>query len=767
MTRRAKLLAPVVILAWLVLLPGCGGDSGNPDGPAKPACGLDIQSLSFGAVTVGESRDLSFKIINTGGGTLAGAASENCADFAIIGNPAYSLEADAQTTITVRFSPTSTGAASCTIETGLSECADMPCTGTGVAPGLCYVHPTSLDFGTVTVGNSSDKAFAITNVGTATLSGSITETSDDYSLPVGGGSYSLPPGDSLTVTVRFAPAAAGTRTCMIETGALCATVMCTGVGELPPACEITVSSLNFGTVEVGAYKDTTFSIINTGGGVLSGDASVTQGAFSIVGETAFSLIATQSATFTVRFAPTSLGPAEGTIDMDSGFCSNIPCTGTGTAAPLCMVNPSTLDFGYLEVGSSADRTFTIQNAGGGTISGTVSSPCADFSIVGQAAFSLGASEVDTFTVRFSPTQPGAGACAIETGSGTCGDVNAAGAGVPHADCYVSASLGSDTDPGTLAAPFKTITHAVATVGPDESIAVLPGTYDTALGETFPIQLVEGQILVGDVLGKGAGSIPTLIYGSGVAQPASPNDIMAVIKAADGCSVEGLKLGAPYAILTFGVYVNDDPVTVSGNTFTAVGTDLYGGVYLTGGKTGLITHNDFATSSYGVYFATSTGGVVVDSNLFVAQPIPLNMVGASNPIIRANTIIGSGMLGIQVMAGAPLIENNTFNKPGGYSGYGAIRCSSATSAPTIRGNSFTCARGVQILNSATPDLGTAALPGGNNFSGVTGPAIYHETISSISAIGNTWAVTPPVCGSTIVLTSSGSVTWGAGPGESCP
>ncbi|MFH1219721.1 MAG: choice-of-anchor D domain-containing protein [Candidatus Eisenbacteria bacterium] len=98
-----------------------------------------------------------------------------------------------------------------------------------VAP-TCQVTPTSLNFGTVTVGSQKDMTFTVKNVGTGQLQGTVSEACDHYSIVSGGGTYKLSANQSITVTVRFEPTSAGTKTCAIQTGASCATVSCTGVG---------------------------------------------------------------------------------------------------------------------------------------------------------------------------------------------------------------------------------------------------------------------------------------------------------------------------------------------------------------------------------------------------------------------------------------------------------------------------------------------------------------------------------------------------------
>lgn len=764
MVSRRVLAAPTLLSVCMMLICGCGGDSGGPNGPADPACGLDIQSLAFGAVNVGESLDLTFNITNTGGGTLTGTVSEACSDFALVGDPDYSLGAGDTAKIAVRFSPTSAGAKACTLDTGASQCAGLPCSGTGVAvTPVCQLSTTLLNFEELMIGTSRDYTFTITNIGGGTLSGSVSESSDDYSIVSGGGDYNLAASQSVAVTIRFAPTSEGDKTCSVETGGSCPPVYCIGVGAAEPECELSVSSLDFGTVMIGAEKETTFTITNTGGWWLGGLLDVSCPDVSIVGDPEYWLGAEESATFTVRFAPSSAGPLECTILQDSDCCEDIPCTGEGVAGPICDVDPDTLDFGYLAEGGTADLTFTIRNTLGWALSGTVSSPCTEFSIVGSADYNLDQGESATFTVRFTPLDVGPAVCTIETGSDICTDVTATGGRAPQADYYVDASSGLDSNSGTLGAPFKTVTHAVSAAGPNKTIFVAAGTYDTALGEVFPIVLESGQSLLGDVANKGAGPAPTVIYGSGYAGDIPWSHTLAVLMAAEGSSIAGLTIDAPYVVSTFGIHITDATATITDNTFGSATVDLYGGVCATGSGTSNVKDSEFLTVSYGVYNDSHVGQMTVESNLFVTMAICIDIAGSSDStLIRGNTFVGNGQNGMQVQDGSPVIENNTFIKPGGYAEYGAIACSGT---PTVRGNVFTCARGVRI-EYGSPDLGTAGDLGGNDLSGVTGAAIYHMGTSSVSAIGNTWASQPPVCGTDIVTTGSGSVTWGAG-GETCP
>lgn len=70
--------------------------------------------------------------------------------------------------------------------------------------------------------------------------------------------------------------------------------------------------------------------------------------------------------------------------------------------------------------------------------------------------------------------------------------------------YVDSVSGNDSNPGTQAAPFRTITKAIlyATSKNYKIIAVAPGTYSASIGETFPIVIPDGMTVYGDFNGKG-------------------------------------------------------------------------------------------------------------------------------------------------------------------------------------------------------------------------------------------------------------------------
>gem|GEM_PF-1147622 len=109
--------------------------------------------------------------------------------------------------------------------------------------------------------------------------------------------------------------------------------------------------------------------------------------------------------------------------------------------PAISVTPTSLNFGNVTVGSVADRTFTVQNSGSGTLSGSAATTT-PFSIVSGGSYSLGGGSSQTVTVRFSPTS-----AAIFTGNVTF--TGGGGATRSVTGTGVSTSYGATYSPGAL------------------------------------------------------------------------------------------------------------------------------------------------------------------------------------------------------------------------------------------------------------------------------------------------------------------------------
>ena len=91
----------------------------------------------------------------------------------------------------------------------------VPLHGRGVTeePGLpvIAVNPTSIDFGTVPVGQTKTESLTVSNVGEALLTFSLSEQKGVIDIPESGQEFTLPPGESKVMVVNYTPEAVNTQ----------------------------------------------------------------------------------------------------------------------------------------------------------------------------------------------------------------------------------------------------------------------------------------------------------------------------------------------------------------------------------------------------------------------------------------------------------------------------------------------------------------------------------------------------------------------------
>ncbi len=133
--------------------------------------------------------------------------------------------------------------------------------------------------------------------------------------------------------------------------------------------------------------------------------------------------------------------------------------GENQEPPVLSVTPGSQDFGIVTAGSSADRTFVVQNTGGGILTGTAATT-APFSIVSGASFNRGPDSTKTVVVRFSPTTPGVFSANV-TFTTNGGNVTVAVTGVGGG---VSAIAPDSVDLVSPPASFTVTGHGFANLG---------------------------------------------------------------------------------------------------------------------------------------------------------------------------------------------------------------------------------------------------------------------------------------------------------------
>jgi hypothetical protein len=183
--------------------------------------------------------------------------------------------------------------------------------------------------------------------------------------------------------------------------------------------------------------------------------------------------------------------------------------------------------------------------------------------------------------------------------------------------FVDAVSGLDTNVGSSAAPFKTITHAMGAAASGQTVQVRQGTYDAANGETFPINVPAGVSLIGDETNRGSvATTVTRIFGAGN----SPlSGVLTALLPAAGATIAGFSITSNGSGAA-GVTVVADGTTLRNNTFT--GSTNYG-IYVNAKNTAILldsvggTTNGSLTGA-GLIFGGSAVATKVENSSFIGN-----------------------------------------------------------------------------------------------------------------------------------------------------
>lgn len=521
-SRPVLTLVLVPALLTSILITGCGTTGAYPAGAGSPTGQLtsSATTLDFGNTTVGTS---SIKTLTLTAGTSASVVisqvSTTGTAFAVSGvSLPLSLAAGASTNLTVTANPQTAGSISETLSV-VSNASNSPTsvalttTASAPAAAVATLNPTSLNFGSVTVGSSSAKSVVISNSGTASLTISqITSTGSGYTV----GGFTLPivlaAGASTSFNVNFAPTTTGSANGSVSlTGNASnspANLPLTGSGAAAPVAQLTVNptTSNFGNVTVGSTSTQSVSITNSGNVSVTISQITTSGAgFTLAGvNVPLTLNPGQSSTYTAQFSPTAVGSASGQISVTS-TASNSPTlislSGTGVAAPApqLSVNATSLSFGSVTVGSSGTKSVTISNSGNAnlTISQITTSGNGFSGSPITLPLTLTPGQTASYTAQFAPTAVGSASGQISFGSNspTNPTVSLAGTGIAAQVLTLSVSQSSLAF-GSVTVGNNSSQSLVLTNTGNANVTVsqitITGTGFTGSGITTPLTLTPGQ-----------------------------------------------------------------------------------------------------------------------------------------------------------------------------------------------------------------------------------------------------------------------------------
>ncbi|BDG09626.1 choice-of-anchor D domain-containing protein [Anaeromyxobacter paludicola] len=394
-----------------------------------PTASLTPASLTFGAQVIATTSPAQVATLaNTGTAPLAVSGISVTGDFAQTSNCPASLAVGASCTISVTFTPTTSGARSGALTVASSDpvnpTVSASLAGTGTALALA---PAAVAFGNQLVGTTSaGHTVTLLNTGTTALAlTSVTLTGTNaasFSFNNNCGT-SIAAGRSCTVSVRFSPTAAGPATAALSVATADPvspqTVALTGTGTAPVA-SATPSSLTFSSGMNVTSAAQTVTLTNTGtapltlNGIGLGGASPSQ--FAQTNNCGGGLAVGASCTIDVTFTPTTYG---GVLTKTATLTINAAAPATpvsvglsGTiVVPTYAVSPTALTFAKQAVGTtSAAQVVTITNGNaaplgirGITLGG--SSPW-NYAQTNNCPATLATGASCTVNVTFTPTSAG-------------------------------------------------------------------------------------------------------------------------------------------------------------------------------------------------------------------------------------------------------------------------------------------------------------------------------------------------------------------------
>ena len=424
---------------------------------ATASLSVSPSSLSFGNENVGTtSATRTVTIQNTSLTTATFSAISVNGDFARSdGTCGSTLTALRSCTITIVFKPTATGNRTGTLSISDNashspQTVSLSGTGVGTTP-VASVSPSSLTFAGQAVGTtSSAQVVTLTNTGNATMTISSLNTSGDFSRSATTCGSTLAAGKNCTISVAFAPTAAGTRSGSLSIADNAAgspqSVGLSGTGTAP-AVSFTPSSLTFAGQALNTTSSAqTVTVKNTGTAPLSISSVTPSGDYAVASQTctASAVAAGASCAVNVTFKPTATGSRTGNLsfsDNVAGSPQTVGLSGTGTAAAVSL-SPTSLTFASQTLNTaSAAQSITVTNTGTASLTVSAVSASGDFAVASQTCTGTAVAPAGTCTVNvtFTPTATG-----TRTGSISLTD-NAAG------------SPQSATLTGTGIAPVTTVT----------------------------------------------------------------------------------------------------------------------------------------------------------------------------------------------------------------------------------------------------------------------------------------------------------------------
>ncbi|HET6402500.1 MAG TPA: choice-of-anchor D domain-containing protein [Candidatus Kapabacteria bacterium] len=386
---------------------------------------LGRSSISFGSVRVGHRIADSLLVSSDGDAaiTISSSAMKSGTQFSSYPTTTNrSLNPGTTEMDSAIFAPTARGTYNDSLifttnsDTVPQQHLGVYVSGQGIQGIFNSTNGNSLSFGNLRVGSTTERTFAFSNTGDDTLFLNTPSISGaGFTIVSGPASLTLPPNQSGSVVVQFAPTAkqsyAGTLSFTALNGVSAPSVTLSGTGTLP---QIQISSpQDLGPVRVGLTLQGTVTLENTGTDTLHiSNASLTQPSTRFtLGAYDQTVVPGATGVIHIAYLPdserTDTATLHFTTDDPSESAVSVRITGTGALPHMVLTeNRDTLDLGQVKVNASATQDIAITNTGGADLNLTnITAGPAPFSLAQSPTIVSGGTTAYA-TVRFAPTAMG-------------------------------------------------------------------------------------------------------------------------------------------------------------------------------------------------------------------------------------------------------------------------------------------------------------------------------------------------------------------------
>ncbi|MCD4534062.1 choice-of-anchor D domain-containing protein [Nocardioides sp. cx-169] len=394
-------------------------------GLAPAALSLNPQTVAFGPQVIGETPAAqTLTLTNDGdvatGPLTLGLEGGDVEQFAILSEDCeIRLPAGGSCTLEVTFTPTTSGVVSTQLVAGGAAGGEVYATlgGIGQSPAELSISEGAHDFGYAD-GAPEEYLFTVTNDGEADSGNPVVALSGSpaFAVTTNTCTQPVPGGGICTVGVTYTRSGSTGQSARLSVSAAPGGTVSAALSGLPVALTINPSSHDYGNVLVGESAQQSYTLTNHRLSAVRIDRQTlyNTGIYNLDGSSCFQQVidAGASCTFTVRFAPTSVGPIAGRIVYYSGSDSApVELAGTGQGEAVLSV-AGALEFGAYSPGSIGTKTLTVTNTG--TLatpvapSVVITGPNADeFDVQGSTCLApLPGGESCTVTLAFSPSSFG-------------------------------------------------------------------------------------------------------------------------------------------------------------------------------------------------------------------------------------------------------------------------------------------------------------------------------------------------------------------------